>query len=93
MVSSGFAVCLSFYLCEVFDYRSREKCVSQVSMRKMQGDAVNDKRLEKGVNCITDSPGCQASCLHVDVFGNIIPSYYELRDVHGPPEKNQPKPK
>ena len=62
-------------------------------MWKMQGDAVNDKRLEKRVNCITDSPGFQASCLHVDVFGNIIPSYYEFRDVHGPPEKNQPLPK
>ena len=58
-------------------------------MWKMQGDAVNDKRLEKRVNCITDSPGFQASCLHVGVFGSIIPSCYEFRDVHGPPEKNQ----
>ena len=56
-------------------------------MWKMQGDAVNDKRLEKRVYCITDSPGFQASCLHVDVFGNIILSYYEFQDVHGPPEK------
>ena len=58
--------------------------MSQVSMWKMQGDAVSDKRLEKRVHCITDSPGFQASCLHMDVFEA---SYYEFRDEHGPQEK------
>ena len=32
LVSSGFAVHSSFYHCEVFDYRNREKCVTGVNV-------------------------------------------------------------
>ena len=61
---------------------TREECICCHGLR-----AVNDKRLEKGVHCITDSTGFQANCLDLDVLET---SYYEFREVHGPPEENQP---
>ena len=44
-------------------------------MWKMQGDAVNDKRLEKHVNCIADSTGFQASA-YMSIC--LKASYYEF---------------
>ena len=47
---------------------------------------VNDKRLEKGVRCITESSGFNSNCLDLDVLET---SYYELRKANRPPEEHQ----
>ena len=47
---------------------------------------LSQRLTEKDVRCITLSSGFQANCLDIDVLET---SFYEYKEIHGPPKEDE----